>query len=114
MAFADASGARPVTECSLRIPITLKADVVVVAGDPITYDSGWTLAADDSSGAVFVALSDGVGGDEIMVTPHALVGGLSGATPGEPVYLADGGYAASGSVACGVFMTSTTAYIDGA
>jgi hypothetical protein len=65
----------------------------VTRGDVIGYSSGWKRALATVGTAIqarLVALADGVSGDVIPVSPRAVVGGYSGGTPGNPVYVAEG------------------------
>jgi hypothetical protein len=62
-------------------------------GDVLGYSSGWKRALATVGTAIqgrVVALKDGAIGDEIPVSPDAVIGGYSGATPGNPVYVAEG------------------------
>ena len=112
MAFADATTPRTVHAAGLRMPVTLKAAATILAGDVITYNSGWTEAANDTASHVFVALECGVGAEIIMVSESAYVSSVTGATAGAIVYTADsGGYAASGTKKIGVFLSDTEMYI---
>lgn len=90
MAFAD-SGDRNVTAIGMKFPITLAG--TVKAGDLIGYSSGWKRALATAGTAIdarFVALQSGVSGDVIEVAPAAVVDGMTGATPGNPIYSAEG------------------------
>jgi hypothetical protein len=65
----------------------------VKRGDVIGYSTGWKRALATVSGVIqgrFIALSDGVSGDVIPVSGRCLVAGFTGATPGDPVYVAEG------------------------
>jgi hypothetical protein len=94
MTFADGSFYN-VLEAGTPIQVTLKSTSgSVQAGRLIGYSSGWVLA-DDSTGvaAKYVALASGESGEQIAVAQEAVVAGVTGATAGALVYLAEsGGY----------------------
>jgi hypothetical protein len=94
MAFSDPGKGRTVIS-SGRSP---EPGRVVLAeackgGDVLGYSSGWKRALATTGSVVqgrFIALKDGAVGEEIPVSPDPVVGGYSGATPGNPVYAAEG------------------------
>ena len=62
-------------------------------GDILGYAAGWKRALATAGSVIqgrVVALKDGAIGDEIAVSPDAVIGGYAGATPGNPVYVAEG------------------------
>jgi hypothetical protein len=63
------------------------------AGDILGYSSGWKRALATVGTAIqgkVVALKDGAIGDEIPVSPDAVVGNYTLGTPGGAVYVAEG------------------------
>ena len=94
MAFADPGKDRQIIDSGVgRYPPTVTLAVACKRGDVLGYSSGWKPALATVSSVVqgrVVALSDGAIGDVIAVSPRALVGGYTGATPGNPVYVAEG------------------------
>jgi hypothetical protein len=63
------------------------------AGDILGYSSGWKRALATTGTAIqgkVVALKDGAIGDEIPVSPDAVIGNYSGGTAGGAVYVAEG------------------------
>lgn len=92
MAFADAQTGGVVSEGVLPVRLTLAG--TVSAGDLIGYATGWKRALATVATAIqgrFVAGEDGVSGDEITAFAGAVVKGrISGATPGNPIYSAEG------------------------
>lgn len=91
MAFSDPGKGRVIENAGGPVRITLAE--AVVAGDILGYSSGWkrTLA---TVGSVIqgrlVAGEDGASGDVITAYRRAVVGGYSGGTAGNPVYVAEG------------------------
>lgn len=90
MAFADSGSAGQVCDAAMRCPVTLHGTVSV--GDPLGYDgTGWVRA--NATVAIVIpaelyALEDGVSGDTINASPLAAIAGrISGASPGNLVYL---------------------------
>jgi hypothetical protein len=118
MAFADGNYYN-VLDMGVPVQITLKSTAgTVQAGRLIGYSGGWVLA-DDSTGvaAKYVALTSGVGGEQINVAQEAVVAGVTGGTAGALVYLDEsGGYddAAGGVLAqpVGRHLTATTMAIN--
>jgi hypothetical protein len=94
MAFADDGISRKV-ECSNVGP---EAPTVTLAeackrGDVLGYSSGWKRALATVTAVIqgrVVALQEGAIGDEVPVSPCPVVSGYTGATPGSPVYVAEG------------------------
>ena len=93
MAFADAQAGGLILEGSLPAEITLAG--TVVKGDAIGYSTGWKRAL-ATVGSVIqqraVAAMDGKTGDKIVAYfGKTRIGGrVSGATIGNPVYVAEG------------------------
>lgn len=92
MAFADAQTGGKVTAHGPIFKITIAGTVSV--GDALGYSSGWKRALATVGSVVqgrLVALEDGVSGDVISATGEAIVDGrISGATAGNPIYVAEG------------------------
>ena len=62
-------------------------------GDVLGYSSGWKRALATTGSVIqgrVVALQKGAVGDEVPVSANPVVGGYSGATPGNYVYVAEG------------------------
>jgi len=62
-------------------------------GDVLGYSSGWKRALATTGSVIqgrLVALADGENGKEVPVSASPVVGGYSGATPGNYVYVAEG------------------------
>jgi hypothetical protein len=94
MAFSDLGTGRVVVS-SGRSPEPGKVVLAEAcrAGDVLGYSSGWKRALATVGTAIqgrAVALKDGAAGGEVPISPDAVVGGYSGATPGNPVYVAEG------------------------
>src|SRR3972149_3192809 len=89
MALTDVTdGSRIILEGKGKVKITLGE--AVKCGDLIGYSSGWKLAdANNSIYAELVAGEGGASGAEITAYRSARVGGVSGATAGNPIYLSD-------------------------
>lgn len=93
MALTDnTSGGRIILQGIAPAFITL-ADTVEV-GDMLGYSSGWKRALATTPNQVdarLVAGQAGVSGDaNVLAYPIAVIGGLSGMTPGGSVYVAEG------------------------
>jgi|WetSurMetagenome_2_1015567.scaffolds.fasta_scaffold319501_2 hypothetical protein len=94
MAFSDPGTGRIIVS-SGRSPEPGKVVLAEAckAGDILGYSSGWKRSLAAVGGVIqgrVVALKDGLQADEIPVSPDPVVGGYSGATPGNPVYVAEG------------------------
>lgn len=94
MAFADPGKDRQILDSGVgSYPPTVTLAGTVTRGDVLGYSSGWKRALATVGGVIqgrLVALKDGVSGDVIPVSPRAHVGGYTGATPGNPIYVAEG------------------------
>lgn len=91
MAFADPGKGRIIEQGEGLVRVTLAE--AVVAGDVLGYSSGWKRALATVGTAIqgrLVAGEDGDSGDVITAYRRAVVGGYSGGTPGNPVYVAEG------------------------
>ena len=93
MAFADAQTAAIIKEATCPAKITLAG--TVTRGDAIGYSSGWKRALATAGSVVQlrgVAGEDGVSGDEIVAYfgPSIVADRISGATAGNPIYVAEG------------------------
>lgn len=92
MAFADAQIGGRIVQGVCPVKITLAG--TVVAGDVIGYSSGWKRALATVGGVIqgrLVAGEDGVSGEVITAYASAVVDGrYSGATAGNPIYVAEG------------------------
>jgi hypothetical protein len=94
MAFADPGTGRKIISTG-RAPEPGKITLAEAckAGDILGYSSGWKRALATVGSVIqgrLVALKDGLSGEEIPVSPDAVVEGYTGATPGNPVYAAEG------------------------
>ena len=94
MAFADPGINRQIINSGVgpEAP-TVTLAVACKRGDILGYSSGWKPALATVTTVVqgrLVALSDGAIGAVIPVSPRAVVGGYTGATPGNPIYVAEG------------------------
>jgi len=92
MAFADSGLAKIVKEAAAKVNIIMAA--ACQAGDLLGYSSGWKPANESSTTilAELVAGENGAAGDVITAYRMAVVSGsISGAAPGNTVYLDDGG-----------------------
>ena len=93
MAFADPGKDRQI----LNSGVGPGAPMVTLAGackrgDVLGYSSGWKPALATVTTVVqgrLIALADGAAGDVIPVSPRAVVGGYTGATAGNPIYVAE-------------------------
>ncbi len=94
MAFAD-SGTGRIVIASGRAPNPGTAVLAEAckAGDVLGYASGWKRALATAGSVIqgrVAALKDGASGEEIPVSPDAVISGYSGGTPGNPVYAGEG------------------------
>jgi hypothetical protein len=93
MAFAD-TGLRAVIDSGRGPqPGTVVLAEACKAGDLLGYSSGWKRALATVGTAIqakLVAMRAGIIGEEIPVSKNAVVNGYTGATPGSPVYAAEG------------------------
>jgi hypothetical protein len=94
MAFSDPGKDRQIIDSGVgSYPPTVTLAEACKRGDVLGYSSGWKKALATVGTAIqgrLIALADGAIGDVIPVSPRAHVGGYSGATPGSPVYVAEG------------------------
>ncbi len=94
MTFADSvPGGRIILDKGSGHPqkITLAENCQV--GDVLGYSSGWKRALATSGSVIqgrFVALQSGKTDEKIEVSPNPVVGGVTGATPGSYIYVAEG------------------------
>ena len=94
MAFADDGISRKIENSNVgpSAPTVTLAEACK-RGDVLGYSSGWKRALATTSSVIqgrVVALQDGEEGDEVPVSPCPVVSGYTGATPGSPVYVAEG------------------------
>jgi hypothetical protein len=94
MAFADPGQDRVIVDSGVGpYPPTVTLAGTVKRGDVLGYSSGWKRALATVTGVIqgrLIALADGVSGDVIPVSPRAVVSGYTGATAGNPIYVAEG------------------------
>ena len=94
MAFADPGISRQIIDSGVgpEAP-TVTLAVACKRGDVLGYSSGWKPALATVTTVVqgrLIALADGAIGDVIPVSPRAIVRGYTGATAGNPIYVAEG------------------------
>lgn len=94
MAFADPATGRVVRDSGRGTePGKVTLAEACKVGDVLGYSSGWKRALATTAGVIqgrVVALQGGASGDVIPVSPHPVVEGYTGATPGNPIYVAEG------------------------
>src|SRR4030042_4873705 len=94
MAFSDPGKDRQIQDSGVGpYPPTVTLAEACKRGDVLGYSSGWKRALATAGGVIqgrVVALKDGAIGEVIPVSPCPTVGGYSGATPGDYVYVAEG------------------------
>ncbi len=94
MAFSDPGKGRVVLDSGRGT----EPEKVVLAedskcGDALGYSSGWKRALATTGSVIqgrLVALADGKSGEEVPVSANPVIGGYSGATPGNYIYVAEG------------------------
>ena len=76
-------------------PITLAG--TVEAGDLVGYSTGWKVAKQAATAIPAVGVVDrsGVSGEKAQLHIRGIIRGASGLTPGDPVYLGEGGEVSS-------------------
>ena len=94
MAFADPATGRKIVDSGRGTrPGTVTLAEACKVGDVLGYSSGWKRALATTAGVIqgrVVALIGGASGDVIPISPNPVIGGYTGATPGNPVYVAEG------------------------
>ena len=94
MAFSDPGNGRVVLDSGRGTEpekVTLVEDCK--CGDMLGYSSGWKRALATTGSVIqgrLVALADGKSGKEVPVSDNPVIGGYSGATPGDYIYVAEG------------------------
>ncbi len=94
MAFSDPGKGRVILDSGRGTEpqkVTLAEDCK--SGDALGYSSGWKRALATTGSVIqgrLVALRDGANGEEVPVSANPVVGGYSGATPGNYVYVDEG------------------------
>ena len=94
MAFSDPGKGRVVLDSGRGTEpekVTLAEDSK--CGDVLGYSSGWKRALATTGSVIqgrLVALTGGKSGEEVPVSANPVIGGYSGATPGNYVYVAEG------------------------
>ena len=94
MAFSDPGKGRTILDSGRGTEpekVTLAEDCK--AGDVLGYSSGWKRALATTGSVIqgrLVALRSGASGEEVPVSANPVVGGYSGATPGNYAYVAEG------------------------
>jgi len=94
MAFSDSGKGRVILDSGRGTEpekVTLAEDCQ--CGDVLGYSSGWKRALATTGSVIqgrLVALSDGKNGGEVPISANPAIGGYSGATPGNYVYVAEG------------------------
>ena len=94
MAFADPQLGRNLLDSGRGTePQTVTLAEACVMGDVLGYSSGWKRALATTGSVIqgrVVALKGGAIGDAIPVSANPVVGGYTGATAGNYVYVAEG------------------------
>jgi hypothetical protein len=93
MAFSDPGQDRQILQSEGPAAPKVTLAGAVKRGDVIGYSTGWKKALATAGSVIqgrFIALSDGAIGDVIPVSARCVVGGYSGATAGNPIYVAEG------------------------
>ncbi len=94
MAFADPQLGRTLLDSGRGTePQTVTLAAACVMGDVLGYSSGWKRALATTGGVIqgrLVALKGGAIGDVVPVSANPVVGGYTGATAGNYVYVAEG------------------------
>ena len=94
MAFADPATGRKIVDSGRGTrPGTVTLAEACVGGDVLGYSTGWKRALATAGSVIqgrVVALGPGAIGDVIPVSPNPVIGGYTGGTPGNPVYVAEG------------------------
>ncbi len=94
MAFSDSGKGRIILDSGRGTEpekVTLAEDCI--SGDVLGYSSGWKRALATTGSVIqgrLTALTDGKSGGEVPVSANPVIGGYSGATPGNYVYVAEG------------------------
>jgi len=94
MAFADPATGRKILDSGRGTePQTVTLAEACKVGDVLGYSTGWKRALATVGTAIqgrVVALRDGASGEEVPVSANPVVGGYTGATAGNYVYVAEG------------------------
>jgi len=93
MAFSDPAKGRQVQWSPGPAAPSVTLAAACKEGDVLGYSTGWKPALATVSSVVqgrLVALKNGASGEVIPVSHTAVVKGYSGATPGNPIYVAEG------------------------
>lgn len=93
MAFSDPAKGRQVQWSPGPAAPAIALAAACKEGDILGYSSGWKPALATVGSVIqgrLVALKGGSSGDTIPVSHTAVVKGYSGATPGNPIYVAEG------------------------
>ena len=93
MSFSDPAKGRQVQWSPGPAAPTVTLAAACKEGDILGYSTGWKPALATVSSVIqgrLVALKGGLSGDTIAVSHTAMVKGYSGATPGNPIYVAEG------------------------
>ena len=95
MAFADPATGRQIVDSGRGTrPGTVTLGEACKAGDVLgTASAVWKRALATVGGVIqgrVVALAAGASGDVIPVSPNPVIGGYSGGTPGDPMFVAEG------------------------
>lgn len=94
MAFEDPGKNRQIIDSGKGpYPPTVTLAEACKRGDVLGYSSGWKKALATTGSVIqgrVVALAEGAVGDVIPVSPCPTVGGYSGSTPGDYVYVDEG------------------------
>ena len=94
MAFADPATGRKIIDSGRGTePGRVTLAEACKVGDVLGYSSGWKRALATTGSVIqgrVVALRGGASGDVIPVSANPVVGGYTGATPGNYVYVAEG------------------------
>jgi len=94
MAFGDPATGRKILDSGRGTePQTVTLAEACKVGDVLGYSSGWKRALATVGTAIqgrVVALRDGASGEEVPVSANPVVGGYTGATAGNYVYVAEG------------------------
>jgi len=112
MAFADANP-RIVMEAWPKSGTRALLAGDITPGAPVRFSTGWKVAINTTATVLKYAIEGGKSGEYIHIADGMVIGGFTGGTPGNPLYITSAGAytETAGTYICGYMVTATVGIV---